>query len=389
MKKKYFDYCASAPVHPRVHEVFMKTTQEVFANPSSIHKMGEEASSLAEEARKGIADLLNVDSKEIVFTSGATESNNLVLFGVTKAAKKKEKGIHIITTPIEHSSIYSCCRFLENENIEVSYVPVDTKGVVDITCLMKLIKRETILISIMHVNNETGVIQPVEQISANIKKLRKDIYFHVDGVQGFGKVPLKLDNIDMYTLSGHKIGAPKGIGILMIKQHVQVDPIIYGGGQENGLRSGTLNLPCVMAMAEAIKIAKQNIEERISELNEMYVALFSAFSSIPSIVINSPMPAQAPAHIFNFSIPGIPSALTLKLLENYDIIASSQSACSSKGEKLSRVLMAITGNQEIASSSVRISIHEDMDKSNLEYLISTVLSIKDAFTSKRKLISIL
>ncbi|CAH1228190.1 cysteine desulfurase family protein [Paenibacillus sp. JJ-223] len=385
---KYFDYCASTPIHPKVQDVFMKMTQEIYANPSSTHKMGKEAKSFVEKARQQTAELLNVESEEVFFTSGATESNNLALLGVIKAAKKKHKKIHIITTPIEHSSIYSCCKFLESQEVEVSYIQVNKIGIVDIDCLMNLIREETILISIMHVNNETGVVQPIEEIGEKLKKLNKNIFFHVDGAQGFGKVHLKLDYIDMYTLSGHKIGAPKGIGILVIKEHVEVEPVIYGGDQEKSLRPGTLNVPSIVAVAEAIQIGKQNYQQSREKLKQFYITLFEKFSNIPSFVINSAEYHNVSSHIFNFSVPGIPSAITLKVLEKNGIIASSQSACSSNGN-ISRVLMEITGDHGLSSSSIRLSFHDGMNKSDIDYLIDTVLSLEDSFTSRKKILSLL
>ena len=385
---KYFDYCASSPIHPKVQDIFIKMTKEIYANPSSTHKMGKEAKSFVEKAREKISEILNVKSGEIFFTSGATESNNLALLGVINAAKRNQKKIHIITTPIEHSSIYSCCKFLECQMVEVSYAKVNEVGRVDLECLLNLIKEETVLISIMHVNNETGIVQPIEEIGEELKKLGKNIFFHVDGAQGFGKVPLALDYIDLYTLSGHKIGAPKGIGILVVKEHVEVEPIFFGGGQEQSLRPGTLNVPAIVALAEAIQLAKQNIDQRREKLKNFYLMLFKSFSTVPYFVINSAKHPYISSHIFNFSVPGIPSALTLKVLENKGIIASSQSACFSTGN-LSRVLMEITGDREISSSSIRLSIHEDMKKSDIDYLIETVLSVKDSFTSRKKVLSLL
>ncbi|BFH14396.1 cysteine desulfurase [Paenibacillus melissococcoides] len=390
MEKIYFDYCASAPLHPRVSQVLFETSRNVFANPSSVHETGLKASQLVEDCRQKIADLLNVNMEEVIFTSGATESNNLALFGVCRAMQQKtSKPVHVITSHIEHPSVYNCCQQLEQEGIEVTYIPVDSNGIVDVSDIERAIKDHTVLISIMHVNNETGAIQPVHEIGTVLKNKREDIYFHVDGVQGLGKADLHVDDIDLYTLSGHKIGGPKGIGALIIKKNVDIVPLFYGGNQEFGLRSGTLNVPSIAALAEAIKIAVLKMEERKRQLASLHLLLRSKLSTIRNIVINSPQASKCAPHILNFSFPGIPSAVTISILAKQGIIASSQSACASKGDKISRILMAATHDSDIASSSIRISIHEEVTRPEMEYLISSIVKMSDFTASKGKMLTLL
>lgn len=366
----YFDYCASTPIEPKVLDIFFNTSEKYFANASSTHPMGLNLDQKVNEARESISSMLNINASEIIFTSGATESNNMAIFGLIRALKKRtnNKVLHIITSEIEHPSVENCCKQLIEEGVEVTYLPVDGTGSVSSSLLKENIKENTVLVSIMHVNNEIGAIQPIEGIG-RILEAYPHIYFHVDGVQGFGKIPLSLDNVDLYTISGHKIGGPKGVGILVRKNDVPLLPIIFGGSQEFGVRPGTTNVAGVLAITEAIKLALTNQEKRFSILSDIYNTVYYAIDNIPQLHINSPAAGLGSPHILNFSCENTTSALFLAVLAKQGIIASSQSACSSLGNKESRVLMSITHNKAISSSSVRLSFSESTTSFEVDYLI--------------------
>jgi cysteine desulfurase len=375
----YFDYCASTPIDPMVSQVLMSSSLEYYANPSSTHMMGLEIEQLINEARISISNLLGVNSSELIFTSGATESNNLAIFGVIRALKNNNRRLHVITTKIEHPSVIRCIEFLNDQGVDVTYLPVDCNGMVNIESLKEAIKENTALVSIMQVNNETGAIQPIEDIG-NLLKNYPHIYFHVDGVQGFGKIAISLEYVDLYTISAHKIGGPKGMGLLMKKGHVNISPIMFGGNQEFGIRPGTTNITGVLSMQEAIKIAVNQQEERLNSLTMIYKRVYSVLHNIDGLHINSPSPGLGSPHILNFSYTATSSAIFLSILAKKGIIASSQSACSSKGSKESRVLMAICNDQAIASSSIRLSFHESITDEDIDRLIEaleqTVILIK-------------
>ncbi|NQX45456.1 cysteine desulfurase [Paenibacillus tritici] len=386
MKRLYLDYCASTPLHPLVLKKLIESSQYIYANPSSVHQMGYEASCLIEESRKVISELLNVKSSEVVFTSGATESNNMAIIGLIRKIKEKSKVTpHIIISQIEHPSVYNCCKALEKDGVEVTYVSVDKNGLVNVSEIEDSIRENTVLVSIMHVNNETGSIQPIDEIGELIQS-KENICFHVDGVQGFGKVPLELDNIDLFTISGHKIGGPKGIGILVIKENIEISPIIFGGSQENSIRPGTTNLPGVVSITEAIKIALLDFNKRFNYLVELYTYISSQIKKKKEFTINSPKLSLSSPHILNLSYhqEGITSAQLINLFAKRGVILSSQSACSSKSSKLSRVLMAMSHNEVISSSSIRISLHETMTFSDADYLLQSIEEVLEQIKQKKR-----
>ncbi|MNO72557.1 Cysteine desulfurase [compost metagenome] len=363
----------------------MDSTKQLFANPSSVHDMGFEANVRVEEAREQISALLQVKPEEVVFTSGATESNNLAILGVVRAwAKKTGRAPHVITTQVEHSSVYNCCKQLMTEGVEVTFLPVDGNGAVSVTAIEKSIQPNTVLVSVMHVNNETGAIQPIQEIGKLLKN-KSGIYFHVDGVQGFGKQSLLIKDIDLYTLSGHKIGGPKGIGLLIIKETVELTPLLYGGEQEHGIRPGTTNVPAVLSMAKAIELTLKNREETMRVLTTLHDLVYSKLVAIPEIILNSAQPPLSSPHIINFSYTGkgITSAILIGILAKQGIIVSSQSACSSKA-KASRVLMAMTNDEMISSSSIRLSLHESVSLMDAEYLIDSIEKMVNHVKTKNK-----
>ncbi len=373
MNPLYFDYCASTPLHPRVIQTMLDSAQHCYANPSSVHEMGFKASLRVEESREQIARLLQVQPQEIIFTSGATESNNLAILGVIRAwMKKTGRTPHLMISEIEHSSVYQCGKQLAEQGVEVSFLPVNRKGIVDPASVKESLQANTILVSVMHVNNETGTVQPVAEIAGLLRSM-PHVLFHVDGVQGFGKTPVELEHIDLYTLSGHKIGGPKGIGLLMAKEHIELEPLMYGGGQEQGVRPGTTNVPAVLGLAEAIAAALEEREKKAEYLALLHDLVYAGLSAIPELIINSPEPPFSSPHIINFSYArkGVTSAMMISMLGKRGIIVSSQSACSSKA-KQSRVLMAMTQDETISSSGIRLSLHEDVKLADVKYLVASI-----------------
>ncbi|GIO41646.1 cysteine desulfurase family protein [Paenibacillus apis] len=385
MNKLYFDYCASAPLHPQVIHKLIDSSVNLYANASSTHEMGFEVNRIIEASRERIANVLHVKPSEVIFTSGATESNNMAILGVVRAYMKRTSQIpHLILSEIEHSSVYNCCKQLRDEGVEVTFLGVDRSGVVDPSALEKAIQDNTVLVSIMHVNNETGTIQPVQEIG-KLLKTKPAIQFHVDGVQGFGKANLDLEDIDLYTLSGHKMGGPKGIGILMAKEGVELMPLMYGGNNEFGHRPGTTNVPGVVCLTEAVELSIAEQVEKTAYLTSLHHFIYSKLQSIPELIINTPEPPLSAPHIINFSYQnkGITSAIMISILAKKNIVVSSQSACSSKAKE-SRVLMAMTHNEEIASSSIRLSLHESVSFEDAKYLVNSITEMIDQIKSTSK-----
>ncbi|RCX19130.1 cysteine desulfurase [Fontibacillus phaseoli] len=385
MNSLYLDYCASTPLHPRAFQTLMDSSKLYYANPSSMHEMGFEASLRVEESREQIARLLQVKATEVIFTSGATESNNLAIIGVVRAwMKRTGRNPHIILSEIEHSSVYQCGKQLAKEGVEVSFLPVNRQGIVSPVSVKESLQANTILVSVMHVNNETGAVQPIAEIGELVKPM-PHVLFHVDGVQGFGKLPVELDYIDLYTVSGHKIGGPKGIGLLIAKEHIEMDPLLYGGEQELGIRPGTTNVPAVLSLAEAIAAAFEEQQKKFKHLMALHDLVYSRLAGISELVMNSPQPPLSSPHILNFSYQGrgITSAMMIRMLAKQGIIVSSQSACSSKA-KQSRVLMAMTQDEMISSSSIRLSFNETVTLEEAGYLVASVEQMVCQLKSKNK-----
>lgn len=385
MNSLYFDFCASTPLHPRAFRTLVDSAKHCYANPSSMHEMGFEASLRVEESREQIARLLQVKTTEVIFTSGATESNNLAILGVVRAwMKRTGRNPHIILSEIEHSSVYQCGKQLAEEGVEVSFLPVNRSGIVNPVSVKESLQANTILVSVMHVNNETGAVQPIAEI-AELLKSEPYILFHVDGVQGFGKLQVELEHIDLYTVSGHKIGGPKGIGLLIAKEHIEIGPLMYGGEQEQGIRPGTTNVPAVLSFTEAIEASLEERQEKYKYLTTLHGLVCSRLAEIPEIVMNSPIPPTSSPHIINFSYQGrgITSAMMISMLAKQGIIVSSQSACSSKA-KQSRVLMAMTQDETISSSSIRLSLHETVTLEEAEYLVTSIENMVSQLKSKNK-----
>lgn len=352
----YFDNSATTKPDSEALKVFAEVAQRFFGNPSSLHGLGVKAGKLLQQARQIAADSLGVAPGEIIFTSGGTESNNSAIKGVAMAYR--ERGRHIITSAIEHPSVYETCKQLEDLGYSVTIVPVNGKGIVSVEDVEKAIREDTILVSIMQVNSELGSIQPIAEIGKRLSNYPK-ILFHVDSVQGFGKLKVtpKQWGVDLLSLSAHKFHGLRGTGLLYVRQGVQLAPLMSGGGQEQGRRSGTENLPGIVAMARAMKKAMQNLEGNQKHMAELRERLIAGLKTLPYCTINSPEETDgigAP-HIVNFSCPGLKSEVIVHALEEFDIYVSTRSACSSKKDQPSRVLLATGMDVERAKSALRVS----------------------------------
>ena len=357
----YLDNSATTKPYSEVIESFVKVSTDFFGNPSSLHGMGVQAEHLLSKARKQIADLLKVKSSEILFTSGGTEGNNLAIKGAAFA--NQQRGKHIITSSIEHPSVDEACQALVEQGYEVTYLPVNEEGLISLTDLTESIREDTILVSVMHVNNEVGSIQPVLEIGKLLKKY-PHILFHVDHIQGMGKIDLPLANtgIDLCTISGHKLHGLKGTGVLYIRQGIQVTPLFSGGNQESKLRSGTENVAGIVALAKAMRMSLQNQTLYEQKLKDIRAVFYNGLQEIEGVQVNSPI-CGAP-HIINFSAPGIKSEVLLHELEEEGVYVSTTSACSSKKRTASKTVEAMFHNQERAFSVIRIStsFHNEVDE---------------------------
>lgn len=365
----YLDNCATTKMRPDVLKSMIKTMEEDFANPSSLHKLGYEVEKKVEKARKEVANYLKVKSSEIYWTSGGTESNNTALKMV--AQKLKRSGNHIITTKIEHPSVIETLKYLKDNGFKITYLDVDETGQINLNELKESIIPETILISIMQVNNEIGTLFDIYEIGKIIKEIDNRIIFHVDGVQGFGKISLNLkaSNVDLYSFSGHKIYGPKGIGGLFIDEKLQIDPFIHGGNQEDGMRSGTENISSIVGFGKAVEIIKKNAKleyRHVESLKEYFVKKIN--DEIKQIKINSAIRDTSP-YILHISIIGTRGEVLLHYLEQDNIYISTSSACSSKGTEKSHVLRSIGLTEEEIEGSIRICFSYENTKEEIDKVV--------------------
>lgn len=361
----YLDYNATTPVDERVLEAMLPFLTSHFGNPSSPHSPGHKAREAVEEARERVARLLNAEPKEIIFTSGGSEANNFAIKGI--ALSNKEKGNHIITSQIEHPSVLNVCKQLERQGFEVTYLPVDRYGIVDLEALERAITPRTILITIMHANNEVGTIQPVEEIGRIAKE--KGVIFHTDAVQTAGKLPLDMKRIgcDLLSLSGHKFYGPKGVGALYIRKRLKIEPLIKGGEQERDLRAGTENVPGIVGLGKASEIALEEMEaerERIKPLRDKLER--ELLERIPEIIVCG-HPQRRLYNTLSICVKYVEGESILLNLDEEGVYVSTGSACSSASLEPSHVLLAMGIPPEIAHGSLRFSLgkfttEEDIDK---------------------------
>lgn len=368
----YLDNSATTRCFDEVAELMTKIMCEDYGNPSSLHRKGVQAEQYIRYAKETIAKNLKVNEKEIFFTSGGTESDNLALRGCAYANCRA--GRHLITTQIEHPAILQTMKQLEEEGFRVTYLPVDEKGCIRPEDLQRAITGETILVSIMHTNNEVGSLQPIEEAGALIKRMNPRILFHVDAVQGYGKfriLPKKM-HIDLLSVSGHKIHGPKGIGFLYVDEKVKIKPILFGGGQQNGLRSGTENVPAIAGLGQAAMDIYRDYDRNIRRLYALRDHFIARVETIPGVSVNGYRDHRGAPHIVSVSVTGVRSEVLLHALEDKKIYISAGSACSSNKPAVSRTLQAIGLQKELLESTVRFSfsIHTTMEE--IDYACDTM-----------------
>ncbi|WP_077619090.1 cysteine desulfurase family protein [Bacillus sinesaloumensis] len=368
----YLDNSATTKPFDEVIDSYTKVAKTYFGNPSSLHGIGGQAEKLLSQSRTQIANLLRVKPQEVIFTSGGSEGNNLAIKGT--ALQYQNRGKHIITTSIEHPSVSEACEQLKELGFEITYLPVDDNGVVSLENLKEAIREDTIMVSIIHVNNEVGTVQPIEEIGKLLEKFPKIIY-HVDHVQGIGKTTLDLDKakLDLCTFSGHKFNGLKGTGFLFVRHGVRIKPLISGGGQEMQKRAGTENVAGFVALAKALRLTIENRDETIKQLSKLKGAIIERLSMISGIRVHTPVRNSAP-HIINFSINGLKPEVFVHLLEERDIFVSTTSACSSQNNEPSKTLLAMGVPHVLANSSIRISLSSQNKLEELPNLIDAVES---------------
>lgn len=366
----YLDHSATTPPHPEVVDVVKKAMEYYYGNPSSLHQKGLEAENVLKQARLVTAQALKCKPSEVFFTSGGTESNNAAIKGV--AFQYQSRGKHIVTSMVEHPAVYDVCKQLEEWGFSVTYLPVNEDGRVSLEDLKQAIRPDTILVSIMHVNNELGTIQPINELGTYLKLFPK-ILFHVDAVQSFGKVPLQLREwgIDLLSISAHKFHGPRGAGVLFKREGVTLAPLMMGGGQEGGVRSGTENLPAIAGMAKAIRLLEENAVNNRQRFAEMTKRLREGIAQIKGCVLNSPAVGVAP-HIFNFSVPGMKAEVLLHALEEEGFLVSTRSACSTKSQEPSRVLIAAGIARQRALSTIRVSVGRDNSLEEMDQFLAAL-----------------
>ncbi len=344
----YLDYSATTPVIDEVLDSYNKVTKDYFGNPNSMHSLGIKSNELLKSATKQISDILNIKDSEIIYTSGSTEANNLALIGVALA--KGKKGSHIIVSKLEHESIYGICRYLESNGFVIDYVNNNEDGVIDFEDLKRLINKDTILVSICSVNSELGIREPLKTIKQIINKENPNIIFHSDMTQAIGKVPVNLADVDMASMSGHKIYGPKGIGLLYKKDSVKIKPILYGSN--NDIRPGTPALPLIVSFSKALRLANSDLDKKEARVKKYNDRLVEFFKKYPKIKINKT--SYSIPNILNISLMDIKPETFIHALEKHEVYVSSNTACSSG--KISNAVLSIYKDKQRALTTIRISL---------------------------------
>lgn len=368
----YFDNSATTRVLGSVRDIVVKTMTEDYANPAAKHRKGMEAEIYIKEARARIAKTLKVAEKEILFTSGGSESNNMALIGTALANQRMGK--HIISTAIEHPSVYNPLEYLEELGFEITFLPVDHDGHISLTELEEAVRPDTILVSVMYVNNEVGAVEPVEEISRIIKKKNPKTLFHVDAIQAYGKYVIrpKKQGIDLLSVSGHKIHGPKGVGFLYIGSGVKVKPLIYGGGQQNNMRSGTENVPGVAGLGAAAEAMYTDHEAKVRHLIDLKDYMTDRMGEIEGAVVNSKKGTDSAPQIVSVSFAGVRSEVLLHALEDKGIYVSSGSACSSHHPGVSGTLVGIGVARKFLDSTIRFSFGLFNTREEIDYCIDVL-----------------
>ena len=371
----YLDNSATTRCFDEVAQLMHKIMCEDYGNPSSMHHKGVEAEQYLRYARETLAKILKVNEKEILFTSGGTESDNIALIGTAMANHRR--GRHLITTAIEHPAVLQTMAYLENQGFRVTYLPADREGRISLKDLERAIRPDTILVSIMHTNNEIGSIQPIAEAGELIKRMNPHTLFHVDAVQGFGKFriyPYKM-HVDMLSVSAHKIHGPKGVGFLYIREGAKVNPIIYGGGQQRGMRSGTENVPGIAGLAKAAEMVYANLDEDMDRMYELRDMFIRGVRNIDNVRVNGCAGREGAAHIVSLSIRGVRSEVLLHALEERGIYVSAGSACAAKKQQISATLKAIGVEKDMLDSTIRFSISVFTTEEEIQYTIQALSEV--------------
>ena len=371
----YLDHSATTPCSKAATEKMVELLTADYGNPSSLHMKGVVAENYINDAKKKIAKVLKVEEKELYFTSGGTESNNLAIIG--SAIANKRAGMHVITTSIEHASVANPFAWLAENGYEVTYLSVDEYGIISLEELEKAIRPDTILVSIMQVNNEIGALQPIEEAGKVIKATNPKTLFHVDAIQSFGKmtiVPKKL-NVDLLSVSGHKIHGPKGSGFLYIKDKTKIKPIVHGGGQQKGMRSGTENVPAIAGLAVAVEEMYGNLEANREHLFELRDYFIAEVEQIDGVSVNGKKDRNTAPHIVSVSIEGVRAEVILHTLEDRQIYVSAGSACSSNKPAVSHTLQSIGLKKELLDSTIRFSFSVHTTKEEVDYALGVMREV--------------
>ena len=379
----YLDNSATTRCSARARDLMLQVLAEDYGNPSSLHNKGKEAEDYIRQAREQIARTLKIDGREILFTSGGTESNNLALIG--GALANQRLGRHIITTAVEHPSVHAPLAHLKELGYEITELSVDRDGVISLEELRCALREDTVLVSIMMVNNEIGALEPVMEAGKLIKEKNPNTLFHVDAIQAYGKFYIypKKWGIDLLSVSGHKIHAPKGTGFLYIADKVKIQPMIFGGGQQKGLRSGTENVPGVAALGEAAAEIYEDFEEKIERMYALRARLIAGVGEIEGVTVNGRTDRSGAPHIVSISIRDVRSEVMLHSLEEYGIYVSAGSACSSHKPAPSRTLQALGLSKGAVESTIRISLSVDTTEEEVDYAVE---KMKEIIPFRRKFV---
>ncbi|NLO97336.1 MAG: cysteine desulfurase NifS [Peptococcaceae bacterium] len=376
MKRIYLDHSATTPVDPEVAELMMKYYVEYYGNPSSVHFFGRQVKKALEEAREQVAQLIGAQPSEIIFTSGGTESDNLAIQGTVRA--RNNKGKHLITTAIEHHAVLDAFKYLAKNGYDLTILPVDEEGIVSVEDVSKAIRPDTILISVMHANNEVGSIQPIAEIGKIARE--NGVLFHVDAVQSLGKLPIDVVsmNIDLLSISSHKIYGPKGVGALYVRRGVKISPLVFGGSQERKLRSGTENAPGIIGFGKACELAGLRMEEENKKLYYLRDKLIDGIlKKIPQVKLNGPLGDKRLPNNVNVSIKYVEGESLLLSLDMIGVAASSGSACTSGSLDPSHVLLAMGISHEVAHGSLRFSLGRQNTEEDIDFVLQELPKIVD------------
>ncbi|MCR5093642.1 MAG: cysteine desulfurase [Lachnospiraceae bacterium] len=384
----YLDNAATTRCDEAVAEVVRQMFLDDYGNPSSMHRKGYEAEQIVRGSSAAIADVLGVSPEEIIFTSGGTESDNLALLGCARAGKRR--GMHLITTAIEHAAVAKTMEALQEEGFEVTILPVDARGIIDPGAVAEAVREDTVLVSVMAVNNEIGSVQDLKEIGRLIKAKNPAVLFHTDAVQGLGKIPIDIkgSRIDLLSVSGHKFHGPKGTGILYVRKGTKIQPILFGGGQQDGLRSGTDNVPGIAGLSKAVMMAVKGREEfagRLTGLRDHFIQ--AVLENVENVRINGPAASgdpentQAAPHIVSLSVPGVRAEVLLHALEDRGIYVSAGSACSSHSAKKTPgtpTLRALGLSEECLTSTIRLSFSRETTEEELDCTVEALKEIVPA-----------